>query len=121
MLDWPTTSRITLSATSFTVVSGFWMLKRYLLRVLDAPVDHEVDVDDVLVAGQHQALFGDIADAAAAARRSAHADLDDVLARDLRQPHFLDRVGQAEMQARRLLPVDLAEAHDDAELVRVAP
>ena len=31
MSDWPTTSRMALSATSFTVVSGFWMLKRYFV------------------------------------------------------------------------------------------
>ena len=29
MFDWPTTSRMALSATSLTVVSGFWMLNRY--------------------------------------------------------------------------------------------
>ena len=58
MLDWPTISRMALSATSFTVTSGFWMLNRYCLRVLDAPEHDEVDVDDVLVAGQHQALLG---------------------------------------------------------------
>ena len=29
MFDWPTISRMALSATSFTVISGFWMLKRY--------------------------------------------------------------------------------------------
>ena len=29
MFDWPTMSRMALSATSLTVTSGFWMLKRY--------------------------------------------------------------------------------------------
>ena len=64
MFDWPTTSRMALSATSFTVISGFWMLKRILLGVLDAPEHDEIDVDDVLVAGQHQALLGHVAHAA---------------------------------------------------------
>ena len=52
------------------------------------------------------------------ARRSTHADLDDVLARYFRQAHFLDRIGQAEMEARRFLAVDLPKAHDDAEFIR---
>src|SRR5262249_18003906 len=47
----------------------------------------------------------------------AHADLDDVLACHLGQAHFLDRVGQAEMQARWFGTDRLAEAHDDAKLV----
>ena len=64
MLDWPTTSRMALSATSFTVLSGFWMLNRYFCGVLDAPEDDEVDVDDVLVAGQHQAFGTLVAHAA---------------------------------------------------------
>ena len=88
MFDWPTTSRMALSATSFTVLSGFWMLNRYLLGVLDAPEDDEIDVDDVLVAGQHQALFAHVADRARRRRDDAgraHADLDDVLARHLGQ------------------------------------
>ena len=61
MLDWPTISRMTLSATSFTVLVGVLDIEQVLLRILDAPVDHEIDVDDVLVAGQHQAFFRDVA------------------------------------------------------------
>ena len=84
---------------------GVLDIEQVLLRVLDAPEDDEIDVDDVLVAGQHQAFFGHVATLPAAAVPSAgaHADLDDVLARHLRQAHFLDRIGQAEVQARRLL------------------
>ena len=59
---WPTTSRMALSATSFTVPSGFWMLNRIVRRVLDPPEHDEVDIDDVLVAGQHQAFLGHVAD-----------------------------------------------------------
>ena len=86
---------------------GVLDVEEVLLRVLDAPEDDEVDVDDVLVAGQHQAFLGHVADAAGEAARAgagAHADLDDVLPRHLRQAHLLDRIGQAEVQARRLLP-----------------
>ena len=47
---------------------GVLDVEEVLLRVLDAPVDDEIDVDDVLVAGQHQALFGHVAHAAAKPR-----------------------------------------------------
>src|SRR6185436_16246163 len=92
------------------------------LRVLDAPEHDEIDIDDVLVAGQHQAFLGHVAHAAGeTARRHgrAHADLDDVLPRHFRQAHLLDRIGQAEMQTGRLAADRLAEAHDDAELVGI--
>ena len=98
-------------------------VEQVLGRILDAPVDDEVDVDGVLVAGQHQAFFLDVlraaAEAAIEAVGRAHADLDDVLARDLGEHDLLDRIRQAEVQARRLLAHELAEAHDDAELVGV--
>ena len=98
---------------------GVLDVEEVVLRVLDAPEDHEIDVDDVLVARQHQALLRHVAHRAVPARTlaRAHADLDDVLARHLGQAHLLDRIGQAEMQARRLAPDRLAESHDDAELV----
>ena len=97
-------------------------VEEVVLRVLDAPEHDEIDIDDVLVAGQHQAFLGHIAHAAGkAARRHgrAHADLDDVLPRHLRQAHLLDRIGQAEVQTRRLAADRLAEAHDDAELIGI--
>ena len=89
---------------------GVLDVEEIMLRVLDAPEHDEVDIDDVLVAGQHQAFLGHVAHAAGKAARGharAHADLDDVLPRHLRQAHLLDRIGQAEVQARRLLRVGL--------------
>ena len=53
---WPTISRITLSAAAFTVFSGSRTLKQELGGVADPPQHDEVDVDDVLVAGEHQRL-----------------------------------------------------------------
>ncbi len=41
-------------------VVGVRDVEQILFCVLDAPVDDEVDVDRVLVAGQHQALFFDV-------------------------------------------------------------
>ena len=40
---------------------GVLDVEEVLLRVLDAPEDDEIDVDDVLVAGQHQAFLAPIA------------------------------------------------------------
>ena len=94
-------------------------VEQVLLCVLDAPVDDEIDVDDVLVAGQHQAFFRHIARAGPGADRRAHADLDDVLPRYLRQAHLFDRIGEAEMQPGCLLPLDFAKAHHNAQFVRV--
>ena len=63
MLRRPTTSRIALSATAFTDASGDWMLntKSGGLGWVDLPLHGEIDVDDVLVAGQHQAFFQHVA------------------------------------------------------------
>ena len=47
---------------------------------LDHPEHREIDVDDVLVAGEHQALFRHVADGGAAAQilDQPHADIDAV-------------------------------------------
>ncbi len=81
MLERPTTSRIALSATAFTVPSGFWMLNRIVADAvrLDPPQHGEIHVDDVLVAGQHQAFLRHVAHRAAAPRRildQRHADAE---------------------------------------------
>ena len=47
-----------LSATAFTVASGSATRNRKLSASETRQVHGEVEVDDVLVAGQHQALFG---------------------------------------------------------------
>jgi hypothetical protein len=79
----------------------------------------EVDIDDVLVAGQHQAFFRHIAHGAAAPRRivdQGHADRDGGDAQRLRQQHGLDWIGQMIIQAGLHRAHMLAEAQHDAEL-----
>ena len=103
MSDWPTTSRMALSATSFTVISGFWMLKRYfcasLMRQKTTKLTSTMFSSPVSIRLSSRTLAG--------ARRAwltgAHADLDDVLPRHLGQAHLVDRIGHAEVQAGRLL------------------
>ncbi len=102
-------------------------MEEELAGVVDDPEHHEFDVDDVLVARQHQAFLGDVADGDGAARgaeqigagQGLHTDLDAIDVRDRRQIDRLDRIGPAELQARRQRSVELAEAQDDALLVRV--
>ena len=119
----PITSRMALSATAFTVPSGFWMLNRYLPAParLDLPEHREIDVDDVLVAGEHQALFRHVAQGGAAAQivDDAHADVDLATA-CLRREHGLDRIRQVVVQAGLHL-AEFAEAQHHADLVRLDP
>ena len=90
---------------------------------LDLPQHREIDVDDVLVAGEHQALFGHVAHRGAAARivDHAHADVDLVDAQRLRREDRLDRIGQMIVQAGLHLADVLAEAQHDAKLIRLDP
>ena len=67
-------------------------------RGVDLPDHVEIDVDDVLVGREHQALFGDVA-GSALARRRAVADLDALLRRDVRLLDLADRVRQVVAQA----------------------
>ena len=89
---------------------------------LDPPQHGEIDVDDVLVAGQHQAFLGHVAHGAAAPRRivdQRHADRDGGDAQRLRQQHGLDRIGQMIVQAGLHGAHMLAEAQHDAEFFRL--
>ena len=74
---------------------GVLNVEKILLRVLDAPEHDEVDIDDVLVASQHQAFCALVADASsrASTRRRPKADLDGVLDRHLRHAHLFNRIG----------------------------
>ena len=65
---------------------------------LDLPKHREIDVDDVLVAGQHQGFLRHVAHGAAAAQIETDVDLVD--AQRLRREHSLDRVGQVIIAAR---------------------
>ncbi len=68
MSDWPITSRMALSADGLHGAVRIFHVEDVFAGVVDLPEDGEIDVDDVLVAGQHQALFRDVAAAAAANR-----------------------------------------------------
>ncbi len=91
------------------------------LCVLDDPKDGEVDVDDVLVAGQHQRLFRQLARAGGATLARAIADLGAVDAGDARRQHALDRGRQMVIEPRLGRAVIGAEAQHDADLVRLHP
>ena len=84
----PITWRIMLSAAARTVPAGIARVEQEVLGVLDSPEDGKVDVDDVLVAGQHQRLGGEPRWPVSPELRSirsdgaAHADLDAVDAGD---------------------------------------
>ena len=89
---------------------------------LDAPQHGEVDVDDVLVAGQHQAFLRHVAHGAAAPRGivdQGHADGNGGDAQRLRQQHGLDRIRQVIVQAGLGVADIFAEAQHDAELFRL--
>src|SRR5690606_1119069 len=80
-------------------------VEEIILRGRDPPVDREVDVHDVLVARQHQAFFGIVADPGLVDAVDRHDNV------------ALDRVGQPDAEARILGVVELAEAqHDGAFL-----
>ena len=88
---------------------------------LDLPQHGEIDVDDVLVAGQHEALFRHVACGGAAAEilHDAHADVDLVDAQGLGREHRLDRIRQVIVQSGLHLAHIFAEAQHHAEFVGV--
>ena len=88
---------------------------------LDLPQHRKVHVDDVFVAGEHQALFRHVANGRSAAQvlHHAHADVDLVDARHLRSEDALDRIGQMVIQPRLHLAHVFAEAQNDADFLAV--
>ena len=126
MSERPITSRMALSATAFTVPSGILDVEQIFADAgrLHLPEHREIDVDDVLVAGEHQAFLRHVA--RRWCRRApivdlAHADVDLVDAQRLGREHGLDRIRQVVIQAGLHLAHFLAEAQHDAELVRLDP
>src|ERR1700730_7017211 len=92
------------------------------LGVLDYPKDGEVDIDDVLVTGQHQGFFRHLARHRAADRRTfgaAVADLGAVDAGHAGSQHFLNRARQVVIEAGLGGPIIGPKAQHDADLVRV--
>src|SRR5581483_4144220 len=95
--------------------------EQVLLCVVDLPEHGEVDVDDVLIPGQHQAFRGHVAPAAVGvvAARRAVADFGAVDAGDGGQQDLLDRPGQVPVQAGVGAVAVGAETQHDAEFVRL--
>src|SRR5262245_21377917 len=89
---------------------------------LHFPQNREIDIDDVLVAGEHQALLPYITHGWATAAdivNYTHADVDLVHTQRLGREHGLDRIWQMVAQARLDLAHFLAEAQHDAQLIRL--
>jgi len=92
-----------------------------LAGIGNTPEDDEVDVDDVLVTGDHLTFVSNVTARGAVAADVAEADLDTVVARDLGGHHGLDRIGNVIMQSRRGRADPFAKTQDDALLLRVDP
>ena len=88
---------------------------------LDLPQHRKVHVDNVFVAGEHQALFRHVAHRGAAAQvlHHPHADIDLVDAQGLRRQHRLDRIGQMIIEPGIHFAYGRTEAQHDAALVRL--
>src|SRR5207244_346065 len=90
--------------------------------VLDHPEDSEVDIDDVLVTGQHQGFFRHLARHRAADRRTlgaAVADRGPVDAGHAGRQHLLDRAREVVAEAGLGGPIIGPKAQHDTDLVRV--
>ncbi len=87
----------------------------------DHPEHREIDVDDVFIAGEHQALFRHIAHGRAAARvfHETHADVHAIGVQCLWCQRALDGIREMVIQARLNQPIVLAEPQDHADLVRL--
>ncbi len=90
---------------------------------LDPPQHREIDIDDVLVAGEHQALLRHVAHRGAAAKvvDDAHADVDLAHLQRLGRERALNRIRQMIVEARIDLANLLAETQHDATLVGLDP
>src|SRR5208283_3855585 len=82
---------------------------------VDLPVHPKVDVDDVLVPGQHLALFGDVA----AGPETTIADFGDLLIPDRDLDHRADRPGPVSVEAGGGLAGVAAEYEIDPDFVRL--
>ena len=88
---------------------------------IDLPDHAELDIDDVQVARQHQALFGRLRAVAAGLAAGVHfgaiADLGDLLIGDGHLDHIADRPGPVVVEPRDRLAGVAAEDEIDADLV----
>src|SRR5262249_36110262 len=91
---------------------------------LHLPQDREIDIDDILVAGEHQALFRYITHGGSATAdivHHPHADIDLVHAQGFRREHRLNRIRQRIIESRLHLADFLAEAQHDTQLIGLDP
>src|SRR6185437_12667119 len=94
---------------------GVTNVEQVILGVVDQPEDGEVDVDDVLVASQHQRFLGHLK----LLTFAAVADLDAVDARHLGDQHALERRRQVIVESGRGVPVIGAETQHHAEFIGI--
>src|SRR4029077_13862012 len=106
---------------AFLVAHVKQIIRRSAWRGAYAPKDGKVDVNDILVAGQHQSFFRHYLSHGNATRvaREAHAYIDAVEPRNLRRNHLLDRVGQVIVQSGLHQAIDLAKSENHAVFVRL--
>src|SRR5262249_27846630 len=85
------------------------------------PEYRKIDVDDVLVTGEHQALLRHVAHCGATTQilNKPHADIDAVDARDFRREHRFDGVWQVIIETGFRVAHVFAETQHHAELVRI--
>ena len=101
---------------------GIADVEQVFARVLDDPEHRELNLDDVLVAGQHQAFFGNAAGAdSGGSSRGAEADIFAVDPRDFRRQHPFKWRRCLKVKTGRCGPHELAEAEDHALLVGLDP
>ena len=97
---------------------GIANVEQILERIGNLPLNRQINIDNILIAREHQAFFGDVTTLAPIARaRPAKADIDLMDGRDFGAQDRFNRVGQMPVQARIGDLDHFAKAHDDALLV----
>ena len=119
----PITSRMALSATAFTVPSGFWMLNRYLPTLSGlGSIRHstEKSTSTMFSSPVSIRLSSGTSRTVVPRRRSSTMRMPTSILRTLQRlgrQHGLDRIREVVVQARLHLAHLLAEAHHHADLV----
>ena len=89
---------------------GILNVEQKLAGIIDSPKHRKGDIDDIFVAGQHQAFLKELT-ASTTPRRlgiGAKADIDPINGRNARPDHGLDWIGELEVEARRFTADELA-------------
>ena len=121
-LDVPAADHLAHGAFRHGLDGAFGILKveHEILRAGGIHLPHgiEIDVDDILVAGQHEAFLDHVAGALLGVGGGAIADFDPLLLGDVRLDHASDRVRQVVAKALTGGAGVFAEDHIDADLAR---